>query len=169
MLDTSAINRILDGDVGNEWSVRGGIFVTDIQLQEILDTANPDRRSFLFGGLMNLRPNVIRPRDMFQLYDGSGDDFDTGERLPQGTIPEWYYASVPLSFGRIVPLIARRLPANRNKPWNPLRDGFIAEAALLGGMTLVTEDRNLAAGAQTFGVPVELIRVERSQPPAVVA
>jgi len=157
MLDTSAINRILDGAVGNEWPLRGDIFVTDIQLQEILDTPDPNRRDFLFGGLMSLRPNVIRPGDMFQFYDGSGDDFDTGERLPRGPIPEWYYASVPLSFGRIVPLIARRLPANRKRPENPLRDGFIAEAALLGGMTLVTADRNLAAEAEIFGVLVELI------------
>jgi len=48
MLDTSTINRILDDHVGNEWSLRGDIFVTDIQLQEILDTRDPDRRSFLF-------------------------------------------------------------------------------------------------------------------------
>ena len=152
MLDTSTINRILDDHVGNEWSLRGDIFVTDIQLQEILDTRDPDRRSFLFSGLMNLRPNVIRPRDMFQLYDGSGEDFDTGERLPRLTIPEVYYASVPLAFGRMVPLIAGRLPANRKRPENPLRDSFIAEAAFLGGMTLVTADRNLAAEARVFGV-----------------
>ncbi len=108
---------------------------------------------------MNLRPNVIRPRDIFQLYDGSGDDFDTGMRLPRGAIPEWYYDSVPLSFGRIVPLIARRLPANPRKPENVLRDGFIAEAALLGEMTLVTADRKLAAESQLFGLPVELIEL----------
>jgi predicted nucleic acid-binding protein len=157
MLDTNVINRILDGEVENEWPLRGDIFVTDIQLQEILDTRDPNRRDFLFGGLKSLRPNVIRPRDMFQLYDGSGDDFDTGDRLPRGAIPEWYYANVPLSFGRIVPLIARRLPANRKRPVNPLRDGFIAEAALLGGMTLVTADRNLAAEAEMFGVHVERV------------
>jgi hypothetical protein len=29
MLDTSALNPILDGQVGNEWSLRGRNFVTD--------------------------------------------------------------------------------------------------------------------------------------------
>jgi hypothetical protein len=157
MLDTSAINRILDRAVENEWPPRGDIFVTDIQFQEMLDTRDPTRRNFLFKGLMSLRPNVIRPRDMFRLYDGSGEDFDTGERFPRSTVTEWHYASVPLSFGRMVPVIARRLPTNRKRPENPLRDGFIAESALLGGMTLVTADRNLAAVAQMLSVPVELI------------
>jgi len=46
---------------------------------------------------------------------------------------------------------------NRRRPENPLRDGFIAEVALLGGMTLVTADRNLATEVRIFGVPVELI------------
>jgi hypothetical protein len=34
---------------------------------------------------------------------------------------------------------------------NSLRDGFIAEAALFNGMTLVTADRNLAAETGIFG------------------
>ena len=64
---------------------------------------------------------------------------------------------MPLAFGRIVPVIARRLPRNGKRPESPLRDGFIAESALLGGITLVTADRNLAAVAQMLSVPVELI------------
>jgi predicted nucleic acid-binding protein len=158
MLDTNVINRILDGEVENEWSLRGDIFVTDIQLQEILDTRDPSRRNILFRGLMNLHPNVIRPSYLPQWFD-CDQDFDTGERLPW-TLPvvEYAYAAdVPLSLGRFVPLIARRLPVNRKRPENPLRDGFIAEAALLNGMTLVTADSNLGAAAQRFGVPVELI------------
>jgi predicted nucleic acid-binding protein len=157
MLDTCTINRILDGEVGNEWSLRGDIFVTDIQFQEILDTRDEDRRDFLFAGLMSLRPLVIRPSKITGWYDGGGDEFDTGERLPRGTIPAAYYSSVPISFGNYVQVIARRLPANRKRPENPLRDGFIAETALLAGMTLVTADRKLAAEAQMFGVHAELI------------
>lgn len=102
MLDTCAINRILDRAVENEWSLRGDIFVTDIQFQEILDTPDLTRRDFLFKGLMSLRPNVIRPRDMFQLYDRSGEDFDTGERFPRltvlsGTTPVCHWPSVESS------------------------------------------------------------------------
>ncbi len=59
----------------------------------------------------------------------------------------WHCASIPLSFGRIVPVIAGALPANRKRPENPLRYGFISEAALLFGMTLVTADTRLAHSA----------------------
>jgi hypothetical protein len=64
MLDTCVINLILDGEVGNEWSVRGSNFVTDIQFQEILDTRDELRRRFLFQGLLALEPAVIRPTDL---------------------------------------------------------------------------------------------------------
>jgi hypothetical protein len=40
MLDTSAINRVHDG-LGCEWSLRGPLYVTDIQLQEIAQTRAP--------------------------------------------------------------------------------------------------------------------------------
>jgi predicted nucleic acid-binding protein len=154
MLDTCIVNRILDGEVGNEWSLRGDIFVTDIQLQEILDTREPSRRNFLLRGLLALRPTVIRPSELPQLYD-CGRGFDTGERLPRSM--EACTASVPLSFGRFVTLIAGRLPANRKRPWNPLRDAFIAEAALLNSMTLVTADGRLNDAAAMFGLQVEII------------
>jgi len=64
---------------------------------------------------------------------------------------------IPLSFGNIVPLIASRLPANRKRPWNPLRDGFITEAALLYGMILVTADERLGDAARSVGLRVEII------------
>ena len=54
-------------------------------------------------------------------------------------------------------MIAFGYPVNRKRTGNRLRDGFIAEAALLGGMILFTADRKMAAQAEMFGVPVELI------------
>jgi hypothetical protein len=79
-LDTCVINRILDGHVNNWWSMRGLSFVTDTQLQELLDTRNEARREYLFRGLLALRLNVIRPSEMRQLFD-CGQNFDTGERF----------------------------------------------------------------------------------------
>jgi hypothetical protein len=156
MLDTSAINRVPDGETGNEWSLRGRNFVTDIQLQEILDTRDPARRDHLFYGLLALHPNVIRPTNMLQLLD-CGRNFDTGERFMTGMATVWHTGSFPLSFGNIVPVIAAELPRNRKRPENPLRDGFIAEAALFSGMTLVTADARLAATAESLGVHFECI------------
>jgi hypothetical protein len=44
MLDTSAINRIHDGGEC-PWSFRGPLYVTDIQLQEIAQTRDRERRA----------------------------------------------------------------------------------------------------------------------------
>ena len=156
MLDTSAINRILDGHVGNEWSLRGRNFVSDIQLQEVLDTSDDARREYLLRGIAALRLNVIRPTDMLQLFE-AGENFDTGERFMPGMGTVWFRNAFPLSYGNYVTAIAYELPANERRPQNPLRDGFIAETALLNGMTLVTADRRLAASARRFGVTVERI------------
>jgi hypothetical protein len=90
-----------------------------------------------------------------QLFDGA-EEFDTGERFPMGS-DVWHRTGIPLSFGRLVPVIAGALPPNRKRPQNPLRDGFIAEAALLNGLTLVTADTYLAPVARALGVPVEFI------------
>ena len=156
MLDTSALNRILDGRVDNAWALRGRNFVTDIQLQEVLDTSNDARRRYLVQGLVGLHLNVIRPTEMPQLFD-AGQNFDTGERFLTGMGTVWHRNAFPLSFGNYVLTIARHLPANKGRPKNPLRDGFIGEAALLNGMTLVTADRRLAEIARAVGTAVEHI------------
>jgi len=49
------------------------------QLQEILDTKDPARREYLFYGLIELCPGVIRPTELPQLFD-SDEGFDPGER-----------------------------------------------------------------------------------------
>jgi len=156
MLDTCVINRILDCQVGNEWSLRGRNFVTDIQLQEVLDTSNDARRKFLTYGIAALHLNIIRPTEMPQLFD-VGNYFDTGERFMTGMGQVWYRKAFPLSFGNYVSAIAGNMPKNRRRPENPLCDGFIAESALLNGMTLVTADRRLAEIAREFGTDVEHI------------
>jgi predicted nucleic acid-binding protein len=156
MLDTSALNRILDGRAGNEWSLRGRNFVTDIQLQEVLDTPTDARREYLLYGVVALQLNIIRPTEMRQLFD-AGQNFVTGERFRTGMGTAWYRNTFPLSFGNYVLAIASELPANKKRPANPLRDGFIAEAALLNGMTLVTADGRLAEIARAFGTNVEHI------------
>jgi hypothetical protein len=114
------------------------------------------RRRYLVYGLVALHLNIIRPTEMPQLFD-VGQNFDTGERFLTGMGTVWYRKAFPLSFGNYVPAIASDLPANKRRPVNPLRDGFIAEAALLNRMTLVTADRRLAETARAFSTNVEYI------------
>jgi|SRR5580658_4748864 hypothetical protein len=115
MLDTSALNRILDGQVDNEWSLRGRNFVTDIQLQEVLDTSDYARRQYLLHGLVALHLNIIRPTEMPQLFD-VGRNFDTGERFLTGMGTVLYRNVFPLSFGNYVSVIASDLPPNKRRP-----------------------------------------------------
>ena len=147
MLDTSAINRIHDG-MGCPWSLRGPLYVTDIQLQEIAQTRNPDRRASLMAAFMSLRPTVVRPRG--RVFDpeffGFSSFCDDGFPLAD--------EDYGLSLGRAMPLIAASM-GSRVEKYFP--DALIAEAALTSNLTLVTADRRLAKVGRSFGAHVEEI------------
>jgi predicted nucleic acid-binding protein len=147
MLDTSAINRVHDSQQC-EWSLRGPLYVTDIQLQEIAQTRDPHRRASLLGAFYSLRLTVVRPAgrlfnpDFFGFPSFFADDlsFD-GE-------------DYPLSLGRVMPVIAASM-GSRVERYFP--DALIAEAALTSNLTLVTADRRLAKVGRSFGIQVEEI------------
>jgi predicted nucleic acid-binding protein len=153
MLDTCTINRIHDQEVdAHEWTFRGRIYVTDIQMQEIAHTQEPGRHRTLLTALFSLRPSVIRPgvppmhTNACQAgYDYWYDDCD-------------YVNSYELSYGRLVPPMAAMLGHNPRKLQNRLRDALIAESTRAYGLTLVTSDRRLAKMARSFGIPVEAIQ-----------
>ena len=147
MLDTSAINRIHDG-LGCVWSLRGSLYVTDIQLQEISQTPNRERRDSLLGAFFSLRPTVIRPLGVFFVPEhfGFSSYCDLGFALSR--------EDYPLPIGRIMPHIAEALGSRIEKH---SRDGLIAEAALTRELTLVTADRKLGKVASSFGARVEQI------------
>lgn len=147
MLDTSAINRIHDAGQC-EWSLRGPLYVTDIQLQELSQTRNAARRASLIAAFMSLRPTVIRPAgrvfvpEFFGFQDFCGDGFMLGDE------------DYPLSLGRVMPHIAASMG---QRPERYFPDALIAEAALTSNLTLVTADRRLAKVGRTFGAHVEEI------------
>jgi hypothetical protein len=147
MLDTSAINRIHDWQQC-EWSLRGPLYVTDIQLQEIARTRDPGRRASLLGAFMSLRPTVLRPRGRVFVpeFFGFPDYFEGGFGMPD--------EDYGLSLGRAMPLIAASM-GRRAERFFP--DALIAEAALTSNLTLVTADRRLARVGREFGAHVEEI------------
>jgi len=148
MLDTSAINRIHDWQQC-PWSLRGPLYVTHIQLQEIAQTPKPDRRASLMAAFMSLRPTVVRP--LGRIFNP--DFFGFASYCDEGfTLPDEDYA---LSLGRVMPLIAASM-GSRVEKYFP--DALIAEAAALtSNLTLVTADRRLARVARSFGTHVEKI------------
>ncbi len=118
MLDTNILNRIIDGRLTNEWSLRGRTFVTDIQLQEVLDTSSDARRGYLLRGLLALQLNVIRPSEMPQLFDQARIS-----TRASGSCSAWRRSGTaalsPLSFGNYVPAIADDLPPQQAPTGEP--------------------------------------------------
>ena len=139
MLDTSAINRIHDAGEC-EWLLRGPLYVTEIQLQEIAQTHDPDRRASLLATFMSLRPTVVRPQGRVFNPEFFGGGF---------TLDDEDYS---LSLGRVMPLIAASM-GSRVEKYFP--DALIAEATLTSNLTLVTADRRLARVGRSFGTRVE--------------
>lgn len=147
MLDTSAINRIHDWQQC-EWSLRGSLCVTDIQLQELARAHDPDRCESLLRAFMSLRPTVLRlqGRVFVPEYFGLPDFFEGGYGLPE--------EDYGLSLGRVMPLIAASMGRRVERHFS---DALIAEAALTSNLTLVTADRRLARAGRQFGADVEEI------------
>lgn len=140
MLDTSTINWILDQKVSaGDWTLRRPVFVTDVQLLELMQTPLPERRESLMGVLSILRPSVIRPDALAPMA------YDFGLGLEEETYR---------SLGRQAPLMAAALGGRFERNF---RDALIAEAALANALTLVTAYAKLARMARSFGIGVEAI------------
>lgn len=139
LLDTSAINRICRHQVNAErWCPA---FITDIVLRELCATKDQDLRRELLRALEGrLGPGgILRSEGPIGEY-GAGAEI--GRDHPA------------LSLGRMFPVITRAIGTNFRRHWH---DGFIAQAAIRHGLTLVTADRKLARAARRFGATVEFI------------
>jgi predicted nucleic acid-binding protein len=153
MLDTCAINRIHDQEVSaDEWTLRGRIYVTDIQMQEVAQTPEPGRRDSLLTALFSLRPSVIRPGLSLTCADAWHADYGHGYDNDD------HLNSYELSYGRLVPSMAATLGGKPGKLQNRLRDALIAESARANCLTLVTSDKKLVKMALSLGIPVETIQ-----------
>jgi len=134
--------------MGCEWSLRGPLYVTDIQLQELAQTPDPDRRDSLVGAFAGLRPTIIRPSglEFVPEYFGFSSYYDAGRIFDDEDYPR--------PIGKISPHIAATLGSKVERHYP---DALIAEAALMRNLTLVTADRTLAKVARGFGIYVEQI------------
>lgn len=137
LLDTSAINRICNGEVNaDRWRPA---FITDVVLRELCATTDQSRRAQLLGVLDGrLAPGgILRSERHIGAADAAG-----------------VWAGPALSLGRMFPLVTATIGRNFRKHWH---DGFIAQAAIQHSLTLVTSDKKLAVAARAFGVSVEFI------------
>ena len=147
MLDTSAINRIHDWEQC-EWSLRGPLYVTEVQLQEIAQTRDPERRASLLAAYRSLRLTVIRPMGLVMVPEF----FGFASYYPRGLTQS--DEDYPRPIGRAMTHIAAAMGSKLEKHYP---DALIAEAALNTNLTLVTADRRQARVGREFGAHVEEI------------
>jgi predicted nucleic acid-binding protein len=146
MLDTSALNRIHDWRQC-EWSLRGLLYVTEIQLQEIAQTRNRDRRASLLEAYRSLRLIVIRPMGLVMVPEFFGFANYHRRGLTQCEDYPWFLDNT-------MPHIASAMGSKAEKHYP---DALIAETALNTNLTLVTADRRQARVGRDFGTHVEEI------------
>lgn len=147
LLDTSAVNRICNGEVdADTWSP---FYITDLVLQELSRTRDHARRTHLLGMLRGrLGPGgILRSESPCVAFHEDADAFDSP------------YDAYSLSVGRSFPLILRSIGSSHRQHW---RDAFIVQAAMMNGLTLVTADKDQAKGARRCGLTVEFIEPMRS-------
>ena len=155
MLDTSIVNRIHERRVNaGRWTLRGPIYVTDIQLQEIAQTPNPEKRHALLRTLLSLGCNIIRPGQSILNGSELGLEYQHGP----GCENEFDQPVDELALGRWIPCMVARLPGGPRRLANRFRDAFIAQAAAGNRLTLVTSDRKQSEAAIANGIAVDFIQ-----------
>lgn len=135
LFDTNIFNHVLDGKIPIGRSSECKIFVTHIQRNEITQTKSESRKAELFSVLEKISPDKTSTKTAIWC-DTPWDD------------SEWS-ANDDL-YDRLLSEIIR-LDEKRRKNFNQSRDARIAETAIRAGMTLVTDDRNLASVIRKFG------------------
>lgn len=138
LLDTSAVNRLLDGQLSMEdLPEESEFFITHLQVDEINNTSDSDRRARLSLFQHTLRPKVIPTETL--VFDVSRFDH---AKLSNGALYRELLDSLDTRGGRRV---------------NKIRDALIAETALKQGLCLITADESLADVAELHGG--EVLRV----------
>ena len=135
VLDTSLINKLVDGSVNLVELPKDGAFVaTHVQLDELKRTPDKNRRRELLDKFSEVVDEVHET-----------DTFVLGEsRLGQAK----------LGSGLGYREIKKRLDALNGGKKNNLRDALIAEVAFRDGYVLLTADQDQSTVAQTLGIGV---------------
>ena len=125
ILDTNIFNRIVDGELNaKEIGERAALCATHVELNEVQNTKNDDRRELLLN------------------------KFESVDAKPSPTtsavwgVSEWVSAEFTSKDSKY-PNIVEELNKKNGGKDNNVRDALIADTAMSLGLTLVTEDRHL--------------------------
>jgi predicted nucleic acid-binding protein len=133
LLDTNAFNRSLDLNIDpSTITRRGAVFVTHIQVNELSATRRTDRQLALLEILQKIDPaRVPTSAAVWNLSEWGGAEWGDANGLYQ-------------------PLLAALNERNGAKSNNP-QDALIGVTAISRGLTLVTNDADLAATVREMG------------------
>ena len=139
IVDTNIFNKLIDGTVNvSDLPSDGSYVATHIQIDEINNTKDNDRRARLFLVFAEMRPNIV-PTESFVL------DLS---RLDYGK----------LSDGVLYEKLKQELDALNKSKSNNAQDVLIAEVAIVNDYTLLTSDRHLAAVVERLGGKVVYLK-----------
>ena len=135
VVDTSLINKLADGTVGADELPNDGVFVaTHIQIDEINQTKNPERRTKLLEKFSETIDEVL-PTESF-VSDVS--------RLDEARLGD----------GAAYESIMKELDARNNRKPNNSEDALIAEVAMRNGYVLLTADFDLYQVAYSLSIGI---------------
>lgn len=132
VFDTNIFNKLVDGTINvNDLPSDGPFIATHIQIDEINNTKDSERRARLFLMFAEVRPAIV-PTESF-VFDVSR--WDHGK---------W-------SDGVLFEKLKQDLDALNKSKSNNIQDVLIAEVAIVNRFTLLTSDRDLAQVVETHG------------------
>lgn len=136
MLDTNVLNWLVDEHIKQEDLPAGDYFVTHIQIEELMASAEQERRTRLTLVLVELRPTRVNTESM--VMDVSRwDNANWGD----GVV-----------FDKLRGILDQ---LNKGKA-NNVQDALIGEVCILKGYTLLTADKHLAQAVNQHGGMVQL-------------
>jgi predicted nucleic acid-binding protein len=132
IVDTNIFNQLIDGSVAiSDLPSDSLFFATHVQIDEINNTKDSERRAQLFFMFVELKTERV-PTESF-VFDISRFDLS---KLSDGVL-----------FGKLKHDLDM---LNKSKSNNP-QDVLIAEVAIMNGYTLITADRDLADVVEKHG------------------
>jgi len=132
VVDTNIFNKLVDGAIlAKDLPSDDSYIATHVQIDEINNTKDSERRAVLFLVFAEVRPRIV-PTESF-VFDVS--------RWDQG---KW-------SDGVLFEKLKKALDTLNKSKSNNAKDILIAEVAIVNGYTLLTADRDLAKVVQNHG------------------
>lgn len=140
VVDTNIFNKLIDGRVGiDELPSDAPYIATHVQIDELNNTKDSERRARLFLIFAEMRPQLVPTESA--AWD----------------VSRWDQAK--WSDGALFEKIKQDLDTLNKSKANNVHDALIAEVAIANGFTLLTADHDLAKVSQDIGGKVELYEI----------